>query len=258
MRRVSVGVSPAFAVLEEHAAAPSLFDGDGHANVEGNRVGAAVDRHNRPLRIVVHVSTVNALTTSVRETQLAEKTHASGGHLMPRRSAVPSASPLYSMRSSSCQAAFPSPACQANALCSATFKPRQAQLQPESERLLGLRRVRLETPNNAEPKPSERLLGITPHDDRVTHRKRISRGDPQLARAVGHVLVGHRDFGVGERQRAGGAEDLDEASAVRAVVWVAGALHAPPEEDRAVCRAQAHAPSAAGAGLQPHGRQWGR
>ena len=101
----------------------------------------------------------------------------------------------------------------------------------------------------------ERLLGLTPHDDRVTHRKRISGGDPQLARAVGHVLVGHRDFGVGERQRGGGAEDLEQASAVRAVVWVAGALHAPPEEDRAVCRAQAHAPSAAGAGLQPHGRR---
>ena len=82
----------------------------------------------------------------------------------------------------------------------------------------------------------ERLLGLTPHDDRVTHRKRISGGDSQLARAVGHVLVGHRDFGVGERKRGGGAEDLEEASAVRAVVWVASALHAPPEEDRAVCQ----------------------
>ena len=58
-------VSPAFAVLEEHAAAPPLFDGDGHANVEGDRVGAAVDGHDRPLRVVVHVSTATHRTLAI-------------------------------------------------------------------------------------------------------------------------------------------------------------------------------------------------
>ena len=63
--RLGTVVSPAFAVLEEQAAAPSLFDGDGHANIEGDRVRAAIDRHNRPLRVVVHVSTATHRTLAI-------------------------------------------------------------------------------------------------------------------------------------------------------------------------------------------------